>query len=51
MEADLGEYLLLIKFNFNDSIEILIENFRDRHGVPFDTSLLEDIEERMSEHL
>jgi hypothetical protein len=51
MEADLGAYLLLRKFNFNDSIEILIENFEGRHGVPFDTSLLEDIEDRMSEHL
>ena len=51
MEADLGAYLLLRKFNLDDSIEILIENFEDRHGVPFDTSLLEDIEDRMSEHL
>ena len=51
MEADLGAYLLLRKFNLDDSIEILIENFENRHGVAFDTSLLEDVEERMSGHL
>ena len=51
MEADLGAYLLLRKFNLDDSIEILIENFEDRHGVPFDTSLLEYVEEIMSGHL
>lgn len=51
MEADLGAYLLLRKFNLDGSIEILIDNFEDRHGVDFDTSLLEDIEERMSGHL
>jgi hypothetical protein len=44
IEADLGAYLLLKKYNKFDSIDYLVDNFEDRHGVEFDESLTKKLE-------
>jgi len=40
MDADLGAYVLLKKYNFPESIELLIDNFESRHGLRFEKSLV-----------
>jgi hypothetical protein len=49
IEADLGAYLILSKFAYNDSIKLLVKNFRYRHGMKFDTSMLEKVKNRLSD--
>jgi len=44
LEADLGAYKILKKHNLKKSIDRLIEQFENRHGIKFDESLLEIIE-------
>lgn len=44
IEADLGAYLLLKDNGFDKSVEILINSFKERHGVEFNENMLEDIE-------
>lgn len=41
MDADLFAYLLLKKIGRDQSIDLLIKNFEDRHGVPFDEKMTE----------
>ena len=43
LDADLGAYLLLKSINRNDSIKVLLKNFKNRHGVKFDENLLERV--------
>jgi hypothetical protein len=47
LEADLGAYLLLQDKGYDESIQILLDHFQERHGVEFDESMLEDIKDRM----
>lgn len=44
IEADLGAYLLLRDNGFDKSVKILINSFKERHGVEFNENMLEDIE-------
>ena len=50
IEADLGAYLLLKDNGFDKSVEILINSFKERHGVEFDENMLEDIENKIYEN-
>jgi hypothetical protein len=47
MDADLGAYVLLKKFNFPESIEILEDNFESRHGVKFKKSLTQRVSDKI----
>jgi hypothetical protein len=47
MDADLGAYVLLKKFNFPESIEILEDNFEGRHGVKFKKSLTQRVSDKI----
>lgn len=44
IEADLGAYILLKKYDKFNSIDYLIDNFKDRHGVEFHESLTKKLE-------
>jgi Zn-dependent peptidase ImmA (M78 family) len=50
IEADLGAYLLLKDKGFDKSVELLINSFKERHGVDFNKEMLEDIENRIYEN-
>lgn len=43
LDADLGAYLLLKTINAKDSIDILLENFEERHGICFNEVLLDRV--------
>lgn len=43
IDADLGAYCLLKKIDANDSINLLIEHFKERHGVEFNEKLLDRV--------
>jgi len=47
LEADLGAYLLLQKRGYDEPIEMLLHHFKERHGVEFEESMLDDIENRL----
>ncbi len=49
IEADLGAFLLLKKYGYVDSIKLLIRNFKFRHGVKFDESMLKKVKNRLSD--
>lgn len=49
IEADLGAYLILKKYGYNDSIKLLLRNFKFRHGVKFDDLDLEKVKNRLSD--
>jgi hypothetical protein len=51
LDADLGSYLLLKSINRNDSIKVLLKNFKSRHGVKFDENLLERVKNSFSDYL
>ena len=51
LDADLGAYLLLKSINRNDSIKVLLKNFKNRHGVKFDENLLERVKNSFSDYL
>jgi Zn-dependent peptidase ImmA (M78 family) len=42
IDADLGAYLLLRNKGYDKSIELLINNFMERHGVEFNESLIDN---------
>ena len=50
LDADLGAYLLLKSINRNDSIKVLLKNFKNRHGVKFDENLLERVKNTFSDY-
>ena len=50
LDADLGAYLLLKSINRNDSIKVLLKNFKNRHGVKFDENLLERVKNTLSDY-
>ena len=43
LDADLGAYILLEKYGYIDDIKVLLSEFKHRHGVRLDTSLLERV--------
>jgi len=43
LDADLGAYILLEKYGYIDDIKVLLREFKNRHGVRFDASLLERV--------
>jgi hypothetical protein len=43
IEADLGAYILLKKFNKLESLPHLISNFEDRHGIPFNEKMTQKL--------
>jgi hypothetical protein len=47
MDADLGAYVLLKKYNFPESIEILEDNFESRHGARFKKSLVRRVSDKI----
>jgi hypothetical protein len=49
IEADLGAYLLLKKYGYQDSIKLLIKNFKFRHGIKFSENLLKRVKNRLSD--
>lgn len=49
LEADLGAYLILKKFGYDESIKLLLKNFKFRHGVKFNVSDLEMVKNRLSD--
>lgn len=51
LDADLGAYLLLKSIDRNDSIKVLLKNFKGRHGVKFDEKLLEKVKNSFSDYL
>jgi len=48
IEADLGAYILLQDKGYNKSIELLVNNFMERHGIDFDESIVEKIRHKVS---
>lgn len=43
IDADLGAYILLEKYGYIDDIKILLREFKNRHGIKFNPSLLERV--------
>lgn len=43
LDADLGAYILLKKTGKDNSIDVLIDNFKDRHGMDFSLDLLDRV--------
>ena len=47
IEADLGAYILLQDKGYDKPIELLVNNFKERHGIEFNEKMIDDIKERM----
>lgn len=43
IDADLGAYILLKQAEKNDSLKVLLKQFKNRHGIRFDENLLERV--------
>ena len=43
IDADLGAYILLKQAERNDSLKVLLKQFKNRHGIRFDENLLERV--------
>ena len=43
IDADLGAYILLKQAEKNDSLKVLLKQFKNRHGIKFDENLLERV--------
>lgn len=43
IEADLGAYILLKKYNKLESLSHLISNFKDRHGIAFNEKMTQKL--------
>ena len=50
IEADLGAYLLLQDRGYYKPIEMLLNHFKERHGVDFNKEMLEDIRDKIYEN-
>jgi len=46
-EADLGAYLLLSQYGYNESLKLLVKNFKFRHGIKFNNSMLDKVKNRL----
>jgi hypothetical protein len=47
MDADLGAYILLKKLKFTNSMEILVDNFEERHNTEFKKTLLSRVSDKI----
>jgi Zn-dependent peptidase ImmA (M78 family) len=47
IEADLGAYILLKEKGYEKSIELLVNNFMERHGIEFDEKMIDDVKDRL----
>jgi hypothetical protein len=50
IDADLGAYLLLQDRGYDKPIEMLLNHFKERHGVDFNIKMLEDIRDKFYEN-
>jgi hypothetical protein len=50
IDADLGAYLLLQERGYDKPIEMLLNHFKERHGVDFNKKMLEDIRDKIYEN-
>lgn len=50
LDADLGAYILLKNNGNLDSIEVLLDEFSDRHGLDFEENLLERVKKWFPEY-
>lgn len=48
IDADLGAYILLKQAEKNDSIKVLLKQFKNRHGIKFNENLLERVKKYFS---
>ncbi len=48
IDADLGAYILLKQAERNDSLKVLLKQFKNRHGIKFDENLLERVKKYFS---
>ena len=48
VEADLGAYILLEKFSYNDSCKMVKDYFQQRHGIEFPNERLDEISKKVS---
>ena len=48
LDADLGAYILLRKKDKQESLNYLLDNFENRHGIDFDERLLERVKNHFS---
>jgi hypothetical protein len=48
LDADLGAYMLLKKYEKTDSLKTLLKQFKNRHGIKFDEKLLERVKKYFS---
>jgi len=48
IDADLGAYILLKQTEKNDSIKVLLKQFKNRHGIKFNENLLERVKKYFS---
>jgi hypothetical protein len=48
IDADLGAYILLKQAGKNDSIKVLLKQFKNRHGIKFNEKLLERVKKYFS---
>jgi hypothetical protein len=48
IDADLGAYILLKQAGRNDSIKVLLKQFKNRHGIKFNEKLLERVKKYFS---
>jgi hypothetical protein len=48
IDADLGAYILLKQSGRNDSIKVLLKQFKNRHGIKFNENLLERVKKYFS---
>jgi hypothetical protein len=50
IDADLGAYLLLQDRGYDKPIKMLLNHFKERHGVDFNIKMLEDIRDKIYEN-
>ena len=48
IDADLGAYIMLKQAEKNDSIKVLLKQFKNRHGIKFNENLLERVKKYFS---
>jgi hypothetical protein len=47
LDADLGAYILLSKKGLQDSVDLVVETFNERHGIDFKKSLLQRVSDKI----
>ena len=47
LDADLGAYILLNKKGLQDSIDLVVDAFQERHGIDFKKSLLQRVSDKI----